>query len=151
VTAPRLIAFLSLLLLACQASYADGFDMLSRHEELQSLVIVDTGDFEKIAAPPGKFGVPDVLKLKANCFEPRGNLGLWGIGKKAGLVLVNKEKGIKIALLESSIGSINVKLLTASPMSCPTATSEGLLTDPQILQEMKRIQLELDRLRQQRQ
>jgi hypothetical protein len=125
--------------------------MFSRHEELQSHVIVDTGDFERIAAPPGKLGASDVLKLKATCFEPRGSLGLWGIGKKAGLILANREKIIKIALLESSIGSINVRLLTAIQVPCPTTDSDGLLTDPQMLQEMKRIQRELDRLRQQRQ
>jgi hypothetical protein len=132
---------------------ADGFDTFSRHEELQNHVIVDTGDFEKISPPFGKLGASDVLKLKSNCFEPIGSLGLWSYGKKAGLVLVNKEKSVKVALLESSIGSIKVQAVNVIQISCPTADSDGLPVDPQQrLQELRRrqeaLQKELERLRQ---
>lgn len=132
---------------------ADGFDTFSRHEELQNHVVVDTGDFEKISPPFGRLGASDVLKLKANCFEPLGNLGTWGFGRKAGLVLVNKEKSIKIALFESGIGSIKVQAVTVIQVGCPTADSDGLPLDPQQrLQELRRtqeaLQKELERMRQ---
>ena len=151
--ARALVALTAMLLL--QQAQADGFDMFSRHEELQNHVIVDTGDFEKISPPPGKLGVSDVLKLKSNCFEPIGILGIWSFGKKAGLVLVGKEKNIKVALLDSGIGSIKVQVVTAIQVDCPTATSDGLPADTQQrLQELRRrqeaVQKELERLRQQK-
>lgn len=157
-TAPqyaRALAALTMLTL-CQQAPADGFDMFSRHEELQNHVIVDTGDFEMISPPFGKLGASDVLKLKSNCFEPVGNLGGWGYGKKAGLLLVNKEKGIKVALLESSIGSMKVQVTSVIQVGCPTADSDGLPIDfQQRLQKLRRrqeaLQKELERLRQPKQ
>ena len=139
----------------CQQASADGFDMFTRHEELKNHVIIDTGDFEKLSPSFGKLAASDVLKLNSNCFEPLGSLGSWGYGKKAGLVLMNKEKSIKVALIESSIGSIKIQVTTVIQVACPSADSNGLSTDPQQrLQELRRrqeaLQKELERLRQPR-
>lgn len=136
------------------SALADGYDMFSKHEELKGHVVADAGDFEKINPPFGTIGATAVLKLNSNCFKPIGSLGLWGIGKKAGLVLVDRSKSISIALLESSIGSIKVETVAAMQIACPTEDSSGLPLDPQQrLQELKRrqeiLQLQLERLRQQ--
>ena len=152
--APTLVAITTLLM--CQYARADGFEMFSRHEELQNHVIVDTGDFEKAGSPVGNLGASEVLKLKSNCFQALGNIGAWGYGKKAGLLLVNKEKSIKVALLESSIGSIKVQVTGVIQIACPTTDSDGLPIDPQQrLQELSRRQgallKELERLRQPKQ
>ena len=139
-------------LLVCQYVRADSFDLFSRHEELQNHVIVDTGDFEKISPPVGSLGVSEVLKLKSNCFQPIGSLGSWGYGKRAGFLLVNKEKSNRVALFESGIGSIKVQVAVVIQITCPTRESDGLPIDPQQrLQELSRrkaaLLKEIERLR----
>ena len=133
---------------------ADGFATFSKHEELRGHVVVDAGDFEKIDPPPGKFGSNEVLMLNSNCFQPISLLGLWGYGKRSGLLLVDRNKSIRVALLESSIGSVKVESVTVIQVACPTTDSSGLTFDPQQrLQELKRQQelllQQLERLRQQ--
>lgn len=150
------LAGILLLSLMPQAASADGYALFSKHEELKAHVVVDAGDFEKIDPPFGKLGATEVLKLDSNCFQPAGSLGSWGYGKKAGLVLVDRNKTIRIALLESTIGSIKVETTPVLQVACPTEDSNGLALDPQQrLQELRRqqelLQLQLERLRQQRQ
>lgn len=152
----RLAGTLIVLALIPHAASADGYALFSKHEELKAHVVVDAGDFEKIDPPFGKIGATEVLKLNSNCFQPTGTLGSWGYGKKAGLVLVDRNKTIRIALLESSIGSIKVETTLVLQVACPTEDSSGLPLDPQQrLQELRRqqelLQLQLERLRQQRQ
>lgn len=149
-------ALLCLLLLAVlpRPAIADGYAMFSEHDELKAHVVVDAGDFEKIDPPFGKLGATEVLKLNSNCFQPVGALGLWGYGKKAGLVLVDRNRAIRLALIESSIGSIKIDAVAAIQVACQTAGSSSPPPDPQqLLQELKRqqelLQLELERLRQQ--
>ena len=134
---------------------ADGYALFSKHEEMKAHAVVDAGDFERFDPPIGKFGASEILKLKSNCFQPTGSLGSWGSGKKAGLVLVDRDKTIRIALLESSIGSIKVETSHVLQVACPAEDSRGLPLDPQQrLQELRRrqelLQLQLERLRQQR-
>lgn len=150
------LAGIILLALIPQAANADGYALFSEHEELRAHVVVDAGDFEKIDPPFGKLGATEVLKLNSNCFQPTGALGSWGYGKKAGLLLVDRNKTVRVALLESSIGSIEVKSALVLQVACPTEDSSGLPLDPQQrLQELRRqqevLQLQLERLRQQRQ
>lgn len=139
-----------------QAASADGYALFSKHDELKSHVVADAGDVEKIDPPFGKLGATEILKLKSNCFQPATALGTWGHGKKAGLVLVDKSKTIRVAFLESSIGYIRVETVLVFQVACPTEDSNGLPLDPQQrLQELKRqrelLELQLERLRQQRQ
>ena len=148
------LQYILVLAVIPQAAIADGYALFSKHEELKAHVIVDAGDFEKIDPPFGKLGTSDVLKINSSCFQLAGSLGSWGYGKKAGLVLVDRNKTIRIALLESSIGSIKIETMPAVQVACPTEDSSDLPLDPhQRLQELKRqqefLQLQLERLRQQ--
>ena len=136
--------------------HADGYGLFSKHEELRGHAVIDAGDVEKIDPPFGKLGASETLKLGANCFEPLSSLGSWGYSKKAGLVLVDRSRTVKLALIESSIGSIKVEMVSVMQVACPTTGSDGLPQDPQQrLQELKRrqelLQRELERLRQQNQ
>ena len=135
--------------------FADVYGLFSKHEELKGHAIIDAGDVEKIDPPFGKLGATETLKLGANCFEPRGYLGYWGYSKKAGLVLVDRSRTVKLALIESSIGSIKVEVVSVIQIACTTPDSDGLPQDSQQrLQELKRrqelLQRELERLRQQK-
>jgi hypothetical protein len=150
------LACILVLVVMPTAATADGYAFLSKHAELKAHFVVDAGDVEKIDPPFGKLGATEVLKLNSNCFQPAGSLGSWGYGKKAGLVLVDRNESIRIALLESSIGSIKVETTLVLQVACPTEDSSGLPLDPQQrLQELRRqqelLQLQLERLRQQRQ
>jgi hypothetical protein len=136
--------------------HADGYGLFSRHEALKGLAVIDAGDVEIIDPPSGKIGVNETVKIGSNCFDPLGSLGTWGYGKKAGLVLVDRSRAVKLALIESSIGSIKVEVLPVTQIACTSSSSEGLPQDiQQRLQELRRKQelrqLELERLRQQRQ
>lgn len=155
---PHHMKFACILVLAVipQAAIADGYSLFSSHEELKDHVVVDAGDFEKIDPPFGKIGASAILKLNSNCFHPSGSLGSWGYGKKAGLVLVDRKKSIRVALLESSISSIKVEVTLVLQVACPTEDASGLPLNPQQrLQELRRqqelLQLQLEQLRQQRQ
>ena len=136
--------------------FAGGFASLSKHEELKGHAIIEAGDFEKIESPIGNLGGREVLRLGANCFEATGMLGLWGLNRKAGLLLVDRARSMKVALLESAIGDVKVEVIAVTQVTCPTSESDRLSRDPQQLQqELKRrqdiLQRELDRLRQKQQ
>ena len=154
---PRLkLACTLLLALLPYAASASGYSLLSRPEQLKGHVIVDSGDFEKIDPPFGKLGATEILRLNSNCFQPSIPLGSWGYEKKAGLVLADRNKTVRIALLESSLGSIRVETLPVMQIACPTEDSKGLPLDPQqqiqqLRQQQELLQLQLERLRQQRQ
>ena len=135
-------------------AFADGFATFSKHEDLKGNVVVDAGDFEKIEPPAGKIGSSEMLMLNSNCFQPIGLLGLWSYGKKSGLLLVDRNKSIRVALLESSIGSVKVESVAVIQVACPTSDSSGLPIDPQQrLQELKRqhelLLQQIERMRQQ--
>lgn len=134
--------------------YANGYEFSSKHMELKGHVVIDAGEVEKIEPPFGKIGASETLKLGTNCFYPFGIVGIRGGSKKAGIVLVDPSRTLKLALIESSMGSINVELLSVMPIACPTAGSDGLPQDPELrLQELKRrqefLERELRRIRQQ--
>lgn len=145
-----------LLTLIPQAASAEGYALFSKHEEMKGNVVVDAGDFERINPPVGELGATEVLKLNSNCFQPVGSFASWGYGRKAGLVMVDRNKAFRLALIESNIGSIKVEVTLAQKVECPTVDSGSLPFDPQQrLQELRRqqelLQLQLERLRQQRQ
>ena len=135
------------------SSVADGFGLFSKHEELKSHVVVDAGDFEKVESSDRSIGSAEILKLNSNCFNAIGPLGFWTSGKKAGLVLVDKGNSIRLALIESGVGSIKVETVAVLQVACPTEGSTVLPLDPrQRLEELKRqkeaLQRQLEQLRQ---
>lgn len=145
--AGMLVAFTS------QAASADGYAIFSKHEELKAQVVADVGDIEKIDPPFDKLSETEILKLHSNCFQPTGSLGAWGYGKKAGLILVDRYKTIRVALIESSVGSIKVVTMPALQVACPAEGSSSLSIDPkQRLEELERqqelLKLQLESIRQ---
>lgn len=106
------------------------------------------------------------MKLATSCYEAMGNTGSWNFGGKAGLVLVDSSRGLKIAFIESSGGSIRFEVIPAIQVSCDARGSDASSRnrqwrlEEQGLQEMKRqqellrleaerYQLEAERLRKQ--
>lgn len=153
----RLRQFLlfSLMLIPVMA-YADGYGLFSKHEELKGHVVVAAGDFEKIEIRSSSgYSTLELLKLGSNCFEPLGATGIWGFGKKAGLVLVDRNRSMRVALIESLVGSIKIELLSVTQVSC-SAGSSTLDGDPQqtldqLRRQQQELQRQLERLRQLRQ
>ena len=152
----KISGILIIFSLTPQAASADSYTLFSKHEEMKAHVVADAGDFEKITSSSDGLSTMEILKLNSNCFRPTGSLGSWGYGKKAGLVLVDRNKTISIAFIESSIGSIKVDTLSALQIPCPTEDSGKIILDSQQrLQELRRqqeqLRLQLERLRQQQQ
>ena len=152
----RIFAWFCLFATIPSTALAGGFALFSKHEELKGHAVIEAGDFEKIDPPFEKLGGREVLRLGVNCFEAIGILGLWGPNKKAGLIVVDRARSIKVALIESGIGDIKIEVVPVVQVACPTSESDGLPQDPQqLLQELKRrqeaLQKELERLRQKKQ
>ena len=131
---------------------ADGYALFSKHEEMKAHVVVDAGDFEEIRPTYGRIGATVLLRLNSNCFQPMGS---WPYRNQAGLVLVNKDKSLRLALIEASVGGIKVESVPALRVACPSDPPiDSLLESQQQLDEIRRQQelmrLQLERLRQQR-
>jgi hypothetical protein len=152
-----LYAFLIGALLS--VAHADGFGILSRHDVLKGLTIIDVGEIEKVDPLHGKPEVNSILKLGLSCYETYGSAGSWSFGRKAGLVLADSSRGIRIAFIESQIGNITVEVFNAIQISCDARGSDASSRDRQRrleeqgLQEMKRqqelLRFEAERYRQQ--
>jgi hypothetical protein len=125
------------LLMPCMA-FADGFTTYgSGQAELKQSVIKDVGDAEQVDVPdPRTYGSSYItrsikaIKLADKCFQPITTLwGNWSYGKKAALLLEDKYKSTRIALLENEAGSsIKVDVMTVTQVDC-TDKSTG---DPRI-------------------
>ena len=139
-------------------AHADGFGIHSKQDVLKGLTIVDAGEIEKVDPPLGKPEVNSILKLGLSCYETYGSTGPWNFGRKAGLILVDSSKGIRIAFIESHIGNITIEVFNAIQVSCDARTSDTSSRDRQRrlqeqgLEEMKRqqelLRLEAERYRQ---
>ena len=128
-----------------------GFAHFSKHEELRGHVIVDVGDFEKINLPIGKFVGQEFLRFGANCFQTMGIIGLWGLDKKAGLVVVDKSRSVKIAFIDLGMGEIKIDIVQVLQVACPMSDSDGLSQSPlQRQQELMRhddeLQMKIERI-----
>ncbi len=149
----RFYAIISLfMLLMPTLACGDGFEVLSRQDDLKSTVIVDTGEAEKIDAPFGKLGASDMIKINGRCFEPIGSIGSWGYSRKAAFVVVDQTKSVKIATLENGIRSIKVNVISVIQVDCSSNASGDLPSDPEKLLEVLKkrqeaLQKELERLK----
>lgn len=104
---------------------ADGFAIIDEHVNLNNNIIVEAGDVEKLDQPDGTSSNNEILKINSRCLQPSGYMGYWGYGKKAGLLLVDNARTTKLALLESSVGSIKVTINPVLIVECPTTFSDG--------------------------
>ena len=99
---------------------ADGWAFLSQQEQMKGFVIADVGEVSEVEPPFNTKWQEDVYKMNGRCFSFSGYNGYWGYGSKAAFLLVNAQKVIKVALIESSIGSLNVELKSVTMLECPT-------------------------------
>jgi hypothetical protein len=102
---------------------ADGWAMFSQQAQMKNYVIVDVGEVSKVEPPFNTKWEKDVYQLNGRCFLFSGYVGYWGYGSKAALLLVNAQKDIQLALIESAIGSIKVELQPISMVECPSGTN----------------------------
>jgi hypothetical protein len=112
------ILTITALILCPIASMADGFDTIGRLDGLKGTVIAEAANAELIGPPFGNIGGGLSIKIADYCFKPTGYLYDWTSGKRAALVLVDQQKNIKLALLESSLSSIKVSFVDVKQVAC---------------------------------
>lgn len=143
---------ISFTLLMPTLACGDGFELFGRQDELKMTVITDVGEAEKISAPFGKLGASDLIKINGRCFDPIGSIGSWGYSRKAAFVVVDQAKSVKIATLETGIGSVKVDVISVIQVDCSSNSSGELPSDPEKRLEILRkrqeaLQKELERLK----
>ena len=127
----KLLLAIFLVSISAQA-VADGWAMFSQQEQMKNYVIADVGEVSKVNPPFNAKSEKDVFQVNGRCFLFSGYMGYWGYGSKAALLLVNAQKNIQLALIESAIGSIKVELQPISMIECPTGTNViPYSTDPE--------------------
>ncbi len=112
-----------LIAFAAIRAHADSWATFSNHSMLKNHVIVDVGDVSQVEPPFNTKWKEDVYQMNGRCFSISGHLGYWGYGSKAALLVANAQKILKLALIESSIGSVKVDLQSIDVIECPTGTN----------------------------
>lgn len=111
------------VILCCSRVLAgDSFDgFQSQHKELKGYYIVDAGNATKVDPPFGKQWAKDLFELNGRCFtmDSYQYLDLWDYGGKAGLLLVNKQQDVRLALIKEDITNLEVKLEPITLFECP--------------------------------
>lgn len=102
---------------------ANGWALFSQQAQMKNHVIVDVGEVSKVEPPFNTKWENDVYQMNGRCFLFSGYMGYWGYGNKAALLLVNAQKSIQLALIESAIGSIKVELQSITMLDCPSGTN----------------------------
>ena len=118
----KAIALIFLTLVPAQVN-ADGWSIFGQHDQLKNYVIVDVGAVSKVEPPFNAKWENDVFQMNGRCFTFSGYVGYWSYGEKAALLLVNAQKRVQLALIESEIGSIKVELRSISKIECPTGAN----------------------------
>ena len=114
---------LSLAIFASTPADADGWALFSEHAQMKGYFIAEVGEVSKVDPPFNTERENDVYQMNGRCFSFSGHNGYWGYGSKAALLLVNAQKIIKLALIESSIGSIKTELKSVTMFECPSGTN----------------------------
>ena len=107
------------LVFASAQAAADGWAMFSQQAQMKNYVIADVGEVSKVEPPFNTKWEKDVYQMNGRCFLFSGYMSYWGYGNKAALLLVNAQKSIQLALIESVIGSIKVELQSITMIKCP--------------------------------
>jgi len=96
-----------------------GFD--SQHSELKGYYIVDVGNATEIEPPFGKRWEKEIYQLNGRCFtiDSYRYQVFWGYSGKAGLLLVNERRNIRLALFEKDISNLKVKFEPITLVECP--------------------------------
>lgn len=112
------ILYQILVLLFSSSAVADGWGTFSDYEKLKGQEIVDVGEIEKLSPPVNTKWNVDLYKVGLTCFSVGYLYNSWS-NSKASLILVDKYKTPKLGIIESSIGSINVKIHDITVYECP--------------------------------
>ena len=113
----------TLIALASVQTNADSWAIFSNQAAMKNYTIIDVGDISQVEPPFNTKWKEDVYQMNGRCFSFSGYIGYWGYGNKAALLLTNAQKDLKLALVESSIGSIKVELQSVNVIACPTGTN----------------------------
>lgn len=114
---------LSVVILAPTSVCADGWAIFSEQAQMKGYVIADVGEVSEVDPPFNTDWENDVYQMNGRCFSFAGYNGYCGYGSKAALLLINAQKNIKLALIESSIGSIKTEMKSLTMLECPSGTN----------------------------
>lgn len=102
---------------------ANGWATFSQHTSMKGYVIAEVGEVSEVQPPFNTKWNENVFQMNGRCFTFPGYMGMWGFGSKAGMLLANAQKDVKLALIESAIGSIKVELQSIGVIKCPSGTN----------------------------
>lgn len=105
------------------SAHADGWALFGKQTEMKNYVIADVGEVSQVDPPINTKWDRDVYQMNGRCFYFSGYMGYWGYGDKAAFLLVNAQRDVKVALLETSIGSIKVDLQSIVVVECPAGAN----------------------------
>lgn len=120
----RRFALSALITAVSSSASADGWAAFSEHAKMKNYTIADVGDATEVQRPfnPNAEMLPKVYQLNGRCFTMLGYVGFWGYGGKSALLLVNEQKDVELALIETSLSSVKVEMKPISIVRCPTRT-----------------------------
>ena len=88
----------------------------SDHEGLKGLLIVDIGEFTQVALTPGAQVNERLFRLNSYCFTVPGYVGFGD----AAMLLVGENSPLpKLAIFDTSLSDVEVKLSTVALYKCP--------------------------------
>ena len=117
---------LSLLIVLTSAPAQADWAFMSQHKNLEGNAIAYVGQVSQESKYiPDTYQTLEWYEFKRGfstqfCFEFSGLTGLWGLGDKPALVLVDEQKSVKLAFIESSIGNIKVTIHSIVQVGCPS-------------------------------
>lgn len=97
---------------------ASVWDMFGQQEQMKDYVIADVGEVSKVQPPFNSKWEKEVYRMNGRCFQFSGYAGYLDYGQAA-LLLVNAQKNIQLALIESAIGGTKVELKSIAMIKCP--------------------------------
>ena len=116
-----LMAFLFVLVITLFSDQTWAFDAIgSDHARLRNSVIAEVGEAKEVPPPSGATWENQVYSLNSRCFTMFGYFGFWGFGGKSAMIVIDENKIIKVAIIEPSIGNVNVKLNPIRLIQCPS-------------------------------
>jgi len=109
----------ALLFLCPMNASANGWSLLSQHQQMTGFVIAEVGEVSKVEPPLDTTWNEDVYKMNGRCFFISSYMGYWGYGSKSALLLVYSAKLIKLAIIKDELGLVNVELKDIRMINCP--------------------------------
>jgi len=97
-----------------------GFGLFgSDHLQLKRSVIADVGEAKQVPPPAGAEWKNQVYSLNDKCFTMYGYFGYWGYGGKSGMLIVDENNLVRVAIFETSISTINIEVNPVQMVKCP--------------------------------